>query len=86
MLTWGAFNIIGASQLTNRHRENRERRPLAAKAVDAEITGLGIEHDEYGNRAKAFLYCLKHVARRPGGWFRMSPWVISRQGGQLPLA
>jgi hypothetical protein len=43
MLTWGAFNIIGAS-LERRAEIEAAQREVAA-AVDAEITQLGIEHD-----------------------------------------
>lgn len=65
MLTWGALNIIGASPERRAAIENAQER--VAKAVDGEITKLGIEHDEQGNRAKAYLYCLE--ARCPEtGW------------------
>lgn len=57
MLTWGALNIIGASSQRRAEIENAQRR--VAEAVDDEITALGIEHDEIGNRAKAYLYCLE---------------------------
>jgi putative DNA methylase len=57
MLTWGAFNIVGAS-LETRAAIERAQKEVAA-AVDEEIIRLGIEHDKNGNRAKAFLYCLE---------------------------
>ena len=43
MLTWGAFNIMGPSK--ERRAEIEEAQRDVAKAVDAEITRLGIEHD-----------------------------------------
>ena len=43
MLTWGAFNIIGASKEKRAEIDAAQRR--VAAAVDAEITRLGIEHD-----------------------------------------
>jgi putative DNA methylase len=57
MLTWGAFNVIGASP--ERRAEIEDTQHTVAAAVDKEITALGIEHDESGNRAKAYLYCLE---------------------------
>lgn len=77
MLTWGAFNIIGASA------EEREEIKLAqnevAARVDDEITSLGIEHDRDGNRAKAYLYCLETRCPKTGWMVPMSPsWVISK--------
>jgi len=50
-----------------------------ARAVDAEIIRLGIEHDDRGNRAKAYLYCLETVDPQTGWLVPLSPsWVISR--------
>jgi putative DNA methylase len=67
MLTWGSFNIIGASP------EKRAEIELAQKEVaaevEAEITALGIEHDKDGNRAKAYLYCLETRCPKTG-WYR----------------
>ena len=77
MLTWGAFNIIGASQ-AKRAKIERAQREVAA-AVDAEITRLGIEHDAKGNRAKAYLYCLETRCPKTGWMVPMAPsWVISK--------
>jgi putative DNA methylase len=77
MLTWGAFNIIGASPERRAEIEAAQKR--VAEAVDAEITRLGIEHDSQGNRAKAYLYCLETRCPRTGWMVPMAPsWVISR--------
>jgi putative DNA methylase len=77
MLTWGAFNIIGASPERRAEIEAAQKR--VAEAVDAEITRLGIEHDSEGNRAKAYLYCLETRCPRTGWMVPMAPsWVISR--------
>ncbi|MDA0127322.1 DUF1156 domain-containing protein [Vibrio sp. MarTm2] len=78
MLTWGALNIIGASP--ERKVEIETKQEEVAKAVDDEITALGIEHDEHGNRAKAYLYCLETKCPETGWLVPMSPtWVISKQ-------
>lgn len=77
MLTWGAFNIIGAAP-EQREEIEAAQAEVAAK-VDAEITALGIEHDAKGNRAKAYLYCLETRCPKTGWMVPMSPsWVISR--------
>ena len=84
MLTWGAFNVIGTSS-TNRAEVDLAQRKVA-EAVDAEITRLGIEHDEYGNRAKAFLYCLETRCPETGWRVPMAPnWVISRFKGVIAV-
>jgi putative DNA methylase len=77
MLTWGALNIIGASP--ERRAEIEQAQREVAAAVDAGITRLGIEHDEQGNRAKAYLYCLETRCPETGWWVPLAPsWVISR--------
>jgi putative DNA methylase len=77
MLTWGAFNIIGANPEKRAEIENTQKE--VAAAVDAEITRLGIEHDAHGNRAKAYLYCLETRCPKTGWMVPMAPsWVISK--------
>lgn len=77
MLTWGAFNIVGATE--EKRSEIEAAQKAAAEAVDAEIARLGIEHDKHGNRAKAFLYCLETRCPRTGWMVPMAPsWVISK--------
>jgi putative DNA methylase len=77
MLTWGAFNFIGANQNT-RTEVDRAQTELVAR-VDEQITQLGIEHDEHGNRAKAYIYCLETRCPKTGWMVPMAPsWIISK--------
>jgi putative DNA methylase len=77
MLTWGALNIIGASP--EKRAEIEKSQKEVAEAVDREITELGIEHNERGDRAKAYLYCLETRCPETGWMVPMAPsWVISR--------
>ncbi|AZO22687.1 DUF1156 domain-containing protein [Mesorhizobium sp. M1E.F.Ca.ET.045.02.1.1] len=77
MLTWGAFNFIGASKEKRAEVDAEQKR--VAQAVDAEITRLGVEHDAHGNRAKAYLYCLETRCPKTGWMVPMAPsWVISK--------
>ncbi len=76
MLTWGAFNIIGASKEKRAEIEKAQRE--VAAAVDAEISKLGVEHDKDGNRAKAYLYCLETRCPKTGWMVPLAPsWVIA---------
>ena len=59
MLTWGAFNIVGANEDT-RADLTRAQAELV-KRVRGQIDELGIESDGNGYRAKAYLYCLEVV-------------------------
>ncbi|HGF3678842.1 anti-phage-associated DUF1156 domain-containing protein [Vibrio parahaemolyticus] len=77
LLTWGAFNILGANSA--RRKEIDEEQNKLFELVDAEITKLGIEHDSKGNRAKAFIYCLETTCPETGWKIPLSPsWVISK--------
>ncbi len=77
MLTWGALNIIGAHP--KRRSEIERLQQETAQAVDKEITELDTEHDEHGNRAKAFLYCLETRCPETGWMVPLAPaWVISK--------
>ena len=77
MLTWGAFNIIGADE--KRRKQIEKAQKDVAERVDAEITKFGIEHDKQGNRAKAYLYCLETRCPKTGWLVPISPsWVVSR--------
>lgn len=77
MLTWGAFNIIGA--MPTRRAEIAAAQAEVAQRVDAEVTAMEIEHDAAGNRAKAYLYCLETRCPKTGWMVPMAPsWVISK--------
>ena len=48
--------------------------------MDKDISALGIEFDEHGNRAKVYLYCLETRCPETGWMVPMIPsWVISMQ-------
>jgi len=77
LLTWGALNIIGAAP--EKRKEIEKAQQEVATAVDQEITKLGIEHNERGDRAKAYLYCLETRCPETGWMIPMAPsWVISK--------
>ena len=65
MLTWGAFNIVGALA-EKREVIEKEQKTLIAK-VSQEIDALGIETDGKGWRGKVYLYCLE-VTCPSSGW------------------
>jgi putative DNA methylase len=82
MLTWGAFNIVGAS--TNSRVEIEKENRAAAKAVASAIDRLGVETDAKGNQAKAFIYCLETRCPESGWLVPLSPsWVISKNGNVI---
>lgn len=77
MLTWGALNVVGAPPAKRRQLEDEQKH--VAEEVNRRVTELGIEHDDHGNRAKAYLYCLE--TRCPSsGWLvpMLSSLVVSK--------
>lgn len=71
MLTWGAFNIVGASPEEHARMKTEQKRITAE--IDRDICEMGIEHDEAGNRAKVYLYCLETRCPRTGWMVPMLP-------------
>lgn len=77
MLSWGSTNIIGLN-LKDRKKIDTAQQNLV-DAVEAEIENLGIETDEHGNRAKAFLCCLETKCPETGWMVPMLPtFVVSK--------
>lgn len=77
MLNWGNFNIIGAS--SERRAEIEKAQQEVAEAVDEKITSLGIEHNNKGDRAKAYLYCLETRCPDTGYMVPLAPsWIVSK--------
>ena len=82
MLTWGAFNVIGAPAKQRAAMEHTQQMVFAA--VDRELCELSVEHDAKGNRAKAFLYCLEALCPETGWMVPLSTsWVISPKQGAI---
>ena len=77
MLAWGALHIINAD--TPYRQEVASAQNELAAIVDATIASLQVEHDEFGNRAKSYLYCLEVRCPQTGWMIPMAPsWVISK--------
>ena len=55
LLTWAAINLCGASD--DEVAEIKRFQQEVYDMVDEEITKLGIEHNEHGDRALSYIYC-----------------------------
>lgn len=77
LLTWASIHILGASkeelqQIAKFQQEVFEK-------VDQEITELGIEHNELGDRAVSYLYCVEADCPECGKKVPLAPnWVIGK--------
>lgn len=77
MLTWGALNVVGATEDTRKAISKRQWD--LAETVDEEIKSLEIEHDDQGNRAKAYLYCVETRCPETGWMVPLCPsWIVSK--------
>ncbi len=65
MLTWGAFNIVGAS--TEKRKKIEQEQAALVTKVREEIDALDIETDGNGWRGKVYLYCVE-VTCPSSGW------------------
>ncbi|MDX9958447.1 MAG: DNA methylase, partial [Spirochaetia bacterium] len=78
MLTWGAFNIVGASAA--RRKEIEQVQSELARKVQAEIDALEIEQDGKGWRAKVYLYCLEARCPQSGWLVPLLPSLVISKG------
>lgn len=78
LLTWAALNIVGGGEEVQ--DEVRKAQQEAFAKADAQITKWGIEHNEQGWRADAYLYCVEAKSPATGWWVPLAPgWVISEK-------
>jgi putative DNA methylase len=78
LLTWAALNIVGGGGEVQ--ERVRKAQAAAFKKADAQITKWGIEHNEEGWRADAYLYCVEAKSPATGWWVPLAPsWVISEK-------
>lgn len=81
MLTWGALNIVGGSaEFLGRLAKAQTR---VAAAVDRRLADLGVEHNEAGDRAKAYLYCLETRCPTTGWMVPMAPSFVVHRGKRV---
>jgi adenine-specific DNA methylase len=78
LLTWAALNIVGGgAEVAEQVREAQQQ---VYDAVDRQITAWGIEHNEQGWRADAYLYCVEADCPECGVRVPLAPsWVIGER-------
>lgn len=78
LLTWGALNIVGGGEQVA--KKVKKAQTMIFEAVDRQVTEWGIEHNEKGWRADAYLYCVE-VRDPESDWtVPVAPsWVIGEK-------
>lgn len=78
LLTWAALNIVGGGEEVA--KQVRQDQQEVYHAVDQQITAWGIEHNEQGWRADAYLYCNETKCPECGWMVPLAPsWVIGEK-------
>jgi putative DNA methylase len=78
LLTWAALNIIGGGEEVAEQVRKAQQEVYAA--VDRQISDWGIEHNEKGWRADAYLYCVEARDPQSGYMIPLAPsWVIGEK-------
>lgn len=78
LLTWAALNIVGGGEEVA--KQVRQAQQEVYQAVDEQITAWGIEHNEQGWRADAYLYCNETRCPECGWMVPLAPsWVIGEK-------
>nr|QNO47108.1 hypothetical protein PLINODHC_00002 [Methanosarcinales archaeon ANME-2c ERB4] len=84
LLTWAALNIVGGGEEVV--EQVRKAQQEVYEAVDRQITEWGIEHNEQGWRADAYLYCTETVCPECGWRVPLAPsWVIGKKNNTVAV-
>ena len=82
LLTWAAIHICGASDAEIAEIVKFQREVY--DAVDKEITELGIEHNEHGDRPLSYIYCVETKCPECGTLVPMLPsLVVGKRAGSV---
>jgi len=78
LLTWASLNIVGGGKQVATDVEAFQKQIY--DQVDKQITEWGIEHNEQGQRADAYLYCAEARCPESGWMVPIAPsWVIGEK-------
>jgi putative DNA methylase len=78
LLTWAAIHLIGGGEEVQ--IQVRKAQKAAFEAADKQITEWGIEHNDKGWRADAYLYCVEARCPATGLMLPLAPsWIISEK-------
>lgn len=78
LLTWASLNLLGGGKEVQ--DEVRKVQEDVFAAADKQITKWGIEHNDQGERAEVFLYCVEVKPEGCDYYIPLAPsWVISER-------
>jgi putative DNA methylase len=75
LLTWASLNLLGGGKAVQ--EEIRRAQAAVFNAADQQITEWGIEHNDRGERAEAFLYCVEVKPEGCDYYIPLAPsWLV----------
>ena len=78
LLTWASLNLLGGGKAVQ--DEVRKVQEAVFAAAEKQVAEWGIEHNEKGERAEAFLYCVEVKPEGCDYYIPLAPsWVISEK-------
>ena len=78
LLTWASLNLLGGSAAVQDEVQRVQEAVFAA--TDQQITDWGIEHNDRGERAEAFLYCVEVKPEGCDYYIPLAPsWVVAEK-------
>ena len=78
LLTWASLNLLGGGNGVQ--EEVRKAQEAAFTAAEKQIAEWGIEHNDRGERAEAFLYCVEVKPEGCDYFIPLAPsWVIAEK-------
>lgn len=78
LLTWSSLNLLGGGPEVQAEVARVQQQAFAA--ADQQITDWGIEHNDRGERAEAFLYCVEVKPEGCDYYIPLAPsWVITEK-------
>ena len=78
LLTWASLNLLGGGPVVQAEVVRVQQQAFAA--VDQQIIDWGIEHNNQGERAEAFLYCVEVKPEGCDYYIPLAPsWVVAEK-------
>jgi len=78
LLTWASLNLLGGGQAVQEEVMRVQAQALAA--ADQQVTEWGIEHNDQGERADAYLYCVEVKPEGCDYFIPLAPsWLVGEK-------
>ncbi len=84
LLTWASLNLLGGGKQVQEEIMRVQAEALAA--ADRQVSEWGIEHNEHGERADAYLYCVEVKPEGCDYYIPLAPsWLIGEKSRVVAL-